>query len=379
MPSISTPTPTKSQIRDKEFSQALHGKKATEASGYFAILKKDAAAQKQATSTYFQFWDNKTATNETDEDIKARAANYTDLVNSYYNLATDLYEYGWSQCFHFCRYYKGEGFHQGLARHEHYLAMKLGIQADEVVLDVGCGVGGPAREISAFTNCNIIGLNNNDYQIARATVYADRQGQGDKVTFVKGDFMKMPFPDNTFDRIYSIEATCHAPSLKGVYAEIFRVLKPGGTYATYEWLLENHYDPSNPEHRKISYDIEIGDGLPGMINKNAALQAFEEVGFKVTHDEDLADKGDEIPWYYALDGQFRHVRSLSDLVKVGLIWRPARFVSHGLLGVLEWMRLAPPDAKKTANALGTAANALVAGGKAKLFTPMQFYVAKKPE
>ena len=112
MPSITTPAPTQSQIRDKEFSQALHGKKATQASGYFAILKKDAAAQKQATSTYFQFWDNKTATNETDEDIKARADNYIDLVNSYYNLATDLYEYGWSQCFHFCRYYKGEGFHQ---------------------------------------------------------------------------------------------------------------------------------------------------------------------------------------------------------------------------------------------------------------------------
>jgi sterol 24-C-methyltransferase len=44
------------------------------------------------------------------------------------------------------------------------MAMKLGIQPGEVVLDVGCGVGGPAREMATFTECNVVGLNNNDYQ-----------------------------------------------------------------------------------------------------------------------------------------------------------------------------------------------------------------------
>jgi len=112
MPSISETTPTESQLRDKQFSKALHGDKATNSAGYLAILKKDSAAQKQATSTYFQFWDNKTAQNETEEDIKARAEKYTDLVNSYYNIATDLYEYGWNEKFHFCRFYPGESFEQ---------------------------------------------------------------------------------------------------------------------------------------------------------------------------------------------------------------------------------------------------------------------------
>jgi sterol 24-C-methyltransferase len=181
MPNVVEATPTDAQIRDKEFSKALHGAKATDHAGFVAILKKNSDAQKQAASTYFQFWDDKTAKNETAEDIKARSANYTDLVNSYYNIATDLYEYGWAQSFHFCRYYTGEGFYQvlftlkpnfhrnaltpkALARHEHYLATKLGIQPGEVVLDVGCGVGGPAREIAIFSDSNIVGLNNNDYQ-----------------------------------------------------------------------------------------------------------------------------------------------------------------------------------------------------------------------
>ena len=41
----------------------------------------------------------------------------------------------------------------------------------------------------------------------------------------------MSFPDNSFDAVYAIEATVHAPSLEGIYSEIFRVLKPGGTFA----------------------------------------------------------------------------------------------------------------------------------------------------
>jgi sterol 24-C-methyltransferase len=191
--------------------------------------------------------------------------------------------------------------------------------------------------------------------------------------------MKMPFEDNTFDRIYSIEATCHAPTLKGVYSEIFRVLKPGGTYATYEWLLDDNYDPSNPHHRQVSYDIEIGDGIPAMVKKSVAIKAFKDVGFELIHDEDLADKDDEIPWYYPLAGELKYVRSLADLLKVSLMTQVARKISHGFLGVLEFFRLAPPDAQKTADALSIAANALVAGGREKLFTPMQLYVAKKPQ
>ena len=115
MPSIVQGTPTEEQLRDKEFAKALHGTKATESTGYLAILKKNSEAQKQATSTYFQFWD-KAAKQDTTDDVKVRSEKYTDLVNAYYNLATDLYEYGWAESFHFCRFYKGEGFHQVIIR-----------------------------------------------------------------------------------------------------------------------------------------------------------------------------------------------------------------------------------------------------------------------
>jgi len=69
------------------------------------------------------------------------------------------------------------------------------------VLDVGCGVGGPAREIARFTDATIVGVNNNDFQIDRATKKTAKAGLSDKVSFQKGDFMKLSetFGENSFD------------------------------------------------------------------------------------------------------------------------------------------------------------------------------------
>jgi ubiquinone/menaquinone biosynthesis C-methylase UbiE len=69
----------------------------------------------------------------------------------------------------------------------------MGLRDNMRVLDVGCGVGGPAREIVKFSGCNVIGLNNNDYQIERATHYAAKQGLSNKLKFTKGDFMVCPY------------------------------------------------------------------------------------------------------------------------------------------------------------------------------------------
>lgn len=119
----------------------------------------------------------------------------------YYDAATLLYEYAWAGSFHFSRFYKGESFVASLARHEHYLAAQMQLRPGMRVLDVGCGVGGPAREIARFADVNIVGLNNNEYQITRAQKHAKYAGLEDQITFVKGDFMKLSeqFGENSFD------------------------------------------------------------------------------------------------------------------------------------------------------------------------------------
>ena len=175
--------------RDAAFNKVMHGKSATERAGFSSMFNKDSVAHKEALDEYFRHWDDKSASDETPEIRAARREQYATLTRHYYNLATDLYEYGWGSSFHFCRFAYGEPFHQAVARHEHYLAHQMGIKEDMTVLDVGCGVGGPAREIAKFTGARIVGLNNNDYQIERATHYAQKEGLADQLSFTKGDFM----------------------------------------------------------------------------------------------------------------------------------------------------------------------------------------------
>lgn len=114
-----------------------------------------------------------------------------------------MYEYGWGTSFHFCRYYKGEPFYQAIARHEHYLALQASLKPKMRVLDVGCGVGGPAREIARFADVNVVGINNNEFQVGRARKYTEMAGLSGQVEFVKGDFMTLSeqFGEASFDAV----------------------------------------------------------------------------------------------------------------------------------------------------------------------------------
>ncbi|KAK1306762.1 Cycloartenol-C-24-methyltransferase 1 [Acorus calamus] len=103
-------------------------------------------------------------------DEGARKANYTDMVNKYYDLSTSFYEFGWGESFHFAHRWKEESLRESIKRHEHFLALQLGLKPGMKVLDVGCGIGGPLREIARFSSTSVTGLNNNDYQISRGKV-----------------------------------------------------------------------------------------------------------------------------------------------------------------------------------------------------------------
>jgi sterol 24-C-methyltransferase len=190
---------------------------------------------------------------------------------------------------------------------------------------------------------------------------------------------ELPFPDNNFDAVYAIEATCHAPSLEGVYSEIFRVLKPGGIFGVYEWLMTDKYDANNPHHREIRLGIEQGDGIANMVKVEEGHRAIKAAGFELQHAEDMSLRPDLIPWYYPIAGDFKYMGSLWDFFTVLRMTKPVRGMVQKLLSALEVVRLAPGGSAKTAASLARAADSLVAGAKEGLFTPMYLMIAQKPE
>lgn len=303
-----------------------------------------------------------------------RISKYAQMVNQYYNLATDFYEWGWGQSFHFAVQHYGETFQASIARHEHYLALRLGLQKDWEVLDVGCGVGGPARNISRLAECHVTGINNNDYQIERGKKINQRQGLEHRVSFVKGDFMHQPFEDNKFDAAYQIDATAHAPDKAACYKEILRVLKPGHVFAGYEWCLTNQYDPEDPVHQEIKKGIEEGTGLPDIATTEEVLQALREAGFVDVSGQDCAldaREGYEYPWYrYVTPSYFSPTRfQFTPIGKWALI---------KALNLLESLHLVPKGTAGVSNILQIGAEALGNGGKRGVFTPLFFHYGRKP-
>ncbi|KAF3483778.1 sterol 24-C-methyltransferase [Arthroderma uncinatum] len=347
----------------------MHAKTAEEQSPFLAMLKKDNDSHREVTKKYVGFWQ--------EDERDGRKQNYMSVANSFYDLATDMYEQGWAQSFHFSRFAINEPLLQALARHEHYLAYMMNIKKDMTVLDMGCGIGGPAREIAAFTKCKVVGVNNNGYQIQRAVAYTEKAGLDGHVSFVKNDFMAMEFPDNSFDAVYAIESTVHAPSLQKVYEQAYRVLKPGGTFAVYEWVMTDTYDEYNPAHSAIRLGIERGNGIPAMMTRKHAIEAIKAAGFVLEHAEDQAEMGDQIPWYAPLAGEFPTGRLLDfgalRTTKLG------RVTVNILLSVLETFRLAPSGIAEMAREFSYGADNLVRGGKEGIFTPMYLMVGKKPE
>ncbi|KAI0524992.1 hypothetical protein KFK09_004382 [Dendrobium nobile] len=303
-------------------------------------------------------------------DEKTRKTNYTDMVNKYYDLATSFYEFGWGESFHFADRWKGESLKESIRRQEHFLALQLGLKRGMRVLDVGCGIGGPLREISRFSFVSITGLNNNEYQIARATELNRLAGLGNSCDFVKADFMKMPFRDNTYDAIYAIAATCHAPDVFGCYKEIYRVLKPGQCFAAYEWCMTDHYDPTNESHKKIKAEIEIGNGLPDIRSTHQCLDALQKAGFEVIWEKDFATDS-ALPWYLPMDTS--HF-SLSSFPSTAI----GRFMTRVMVRMLEFVRIAPAGSMRVSSLLEKAADGLAAGGRKEIFTAIYFFLARKP-
>ncbi|KAF9584984.1 Delta(24)-sterol C-methyltransferase [Lunasporangiospora selenospora] len=367
---------------DLALSKTLHGTSWNEEhhrdSFVSKLNKKDRSYQSTVVGDYLLNWKSETTQDETEQEKNERVDAYKTVANSFYDLATDFYEYAWGTSFHFCRFHPGEPFQKAIARHEHYLAANMQIQAHHRVLDIGSGVGGPAREIGHFTGAHVTGLNNNDYQISRAKRYAILSDLEKKSEFFKGDFMKMPFEDNTFDRCYAIEATVHASSLEGVYGEAFRVLKPGGVFGCYEWLMTDKYDPNNPEHQRIVRGIEIGNGVSKLVTIKECIQALENVGFIIERAEDRTQNSDKIKWYYPLAGDIRSANTFWDYVTVLRTTTPGRAITTFMVRVLEKLRIAAPGSSKVGEILQQGADAILESGELQIFTPMFLFIARKP-
>ena len=159
------------------------------------------------------------------------------------------------------------------------LAKLAGITAEMSVLDVGSGVGGPARFLAATFGCRVSGVDLSEPFVDAARYLTERTGQGDKVAFRAGSALALPFDDGSFDAALLQHVAMNISDRAQLYREIRRVLKPGGRFATYDVVAmaaEPHYPVPWARTAATSF----------LLTAAATREAIEQAGFSTLHAQD---------------------------------------------------------------------------------------------
>ncbi len=124
------------------------------------------------------------------------------------------------------------------------------------VLEIGCGIGGPAIVIAGEYHAGkVTGVDIEPQLVERAWRNAAQAGLGEKIEFRLVEPGPLPFEDGALDMVFSKDAIVHIEDKLAVYGEIFRVLKPGGGFVAGDWFAGENADdlPEFQHYRQLSH------------------------------------------------------------------------------------------------------------------------------
>jgi len=166
------------------------------------------------------------------------------------------------------------------------------------ILDIGCGIGGPALEMARSYDARVTGIDLETTLIERARSDASKAGLQDQCQFQAVEIGPLPFADESFDIVISSGAVTQTDNKTGLFTDILRVLAPGGHLSCYEWMRsERDYTDDMRYWFKmegLTYALETLDGYAGLL---------AGVGFNNVTTRDASD------WYR------REARREHDLIK----------------------------------------------------------------
>ena len=307
-------------------------------------------------------------------DANAKDYDHTETVNDYYDLCSELMQFGWNESLHFAPLKPGETLEESIVRHQRRMIERLQLREGMTVIDIGCGVGGPMRRVARESGARVLCLNNNAQQLEQARRKNVAAGLDHMADYMKCNFMDMSAIDPcTFDRGYAIESTCHAPDKRQAFAEIYRVLKPGALFWGQEMCMTDDFEPDNSRHQAIKRALMLGIALRDIATFPEVNRALEAVGFEVIEAADRdVQTGPSTPWYQPMQGPRGTLRSAFRRTPLG------RKAMIGTLRAAEALRFFPKGSTAVAQLMDRTADAYVAGGRSGLFTPLYCFLARKP-
>jgi MPBQ/MSBQ methyltransferase len=152
--------------------------------------------------------------------------------------------------------------HAGGAAASKHVLDRLGVAPGTRLLDVGCGIGGASR-MAAMAGAAVTGIDLTPEYVETARTLSDRVGLGDRTAFVTTAGESMPLADATFDAAVMVHVGMNVPAKTAVFAEVHRVLRPGGRFAVYEQVRTGEGDLPYPlpwaEDERSSFVETVAD------------------------------------------------------------------------------------------------------------------------
>jgi SAM-dependent methyltransferase len=174
-------------------------------------------------------------------------------------------------------------FHVGGRAATTELCDRLGVTSGSELLDIGCGIGGAARFVASTFGCAVTGIDLSPNYVAAATTLTEWTGLDDRARFDVASAMDMPFDDGAFDRALLLHVGMNIPDKAALFAEVHRVLRPGGRFGV--------YDIMRVSAGEVSYPVPwASDGSHSFVQDPTAYRtALASAGFVVTEERDRAE------------------------------------------------------------------------------------------
>ncbi|MDA8137043.1 MAG: methyltransferase domain-containing protein [Desulfobacteraceae bacterium] len=141
------------------------------------------------------------------------------------------------------------------------------------LLDVGCGIGGPACLLAAEFGLNVTGVDLLEWNVAAASSLAARRGISDQCRFVQSNALSLPFDDGDFDYVFGMDAWCHIPGRDKLLRECHRVMKKGGTILFHDWTM----------NKRDSEGFRFIYAFPPLETVDSYSEKLRAAGFEVLH------------------------------------------------------------------------------------------------
>ena len=164
------------------------------------------------------------------------------------------------------------------------LADRLPIKSDQHILDIGCGLGGPARYIAKWFHCTLSGIDITEPFVEAANKLTTLVRMEGQVKIRHGDGQRLPYPDSHFDGAYTQHVTMNVADRRKFFAEAYRVLKPGAFFALTEHGLGANGDP----HYPVPWSAD--GSVAYLVTPSETRTVLEETGFEDIVVEDTGAK-----------------------------------------------------------------------------------------